>query len=438
MYGWEYPPNISGGLGIACHAIVKSLTSKNINISLVLPYEALGNDTSTKTLKIIDWYNQKILVNRNHENKRTTIYKINSILTPYSSEADYKKILTSKNKFIPANTTHTSNISELISEFINSHEYSLKSEPFSGHYGDNLFSEVLRYANIAGSFASTIDHDIIHVHDWMTILAGVRAKNLSGKKLVFHVHALETDRSGIHNINKQIFDIEKYGMEEADKIITVSNYTKNIIIQHYGISESKITAIHNGIDKSYYNSQKPSNKNHQTVLFLGRITHQKGPALFVDIAKKVLDQLPDTQFVMAGTGNLLKETIEKAAGLRIGKNIHFTGFLDQETVKKLYNLADVYVMPSVSEPFGLSCLEALSYDTPVVISKQSGVSEALRNVLCADFWDVNEMSAKILALLKYKALGTELLYNAKKEMSHLTWDKAGDEIINLYRRCTEW
>jgi glycosyltransferase involved in cell wall biosynthesis len=304
----------------------------------------------------------------------------------------------------------------------------------TGRYGPNLFQEVLRYAKIAGDMAIEIPHDVIHAHDWMTILAGINAKQVSSKPLIFHIHALEIDRSGMDNINQQIFDIEKYGMQEADRVIAVSNYTKRLIMQHYHIPEKKIAVIHNGIDKSYGEKHNEyAFKHPKTVLFLGRITHQKGPYFFIEIAKKILSVRQDIQFVLAGTGNLLVEMIEKVACLHIGKNVHFTGFLDPKTVKKLFHFADVYVMPSVSEPFGISCLEALANDVPVVISKQSGAAEVLHDTLSADFWDVDEMAGKILALLDHKALRQELMHNITREMQNLTWDEAGNKIINIYR-----
>lgn len=430
MYGWEYPPYISGGLGVACHAIVHALAKKNIQINLVLPHDfSLHSASSTETLVNligVDLYDEKITVTSSN---LINICQINSLLHPYFSPNEYRKIIEARNKQNKEKHLHKITTNHTIDH--NSPDFT--PSKLTGCYGNNLFNEVLRYSEIAGKLAKQISHDVIHAHDWMTILAGIKAKSISKKPLIFHTHALEIDRSGTQHYNRQIFDIEKYGMEQADKIIAVSNYTKNIITHHYGIPANKIDVVYNGIDKSNIQSKtntKPSKT--KMVLFLGRITQQKGPSFFIEIAKKILDKRKDVQFVIAGTGHLLAEMIEKVAAFRIGKYVHFTGFLDQKTVKKIYQLADVYVMPSVSEPFGLSCLEALAENVPVVISKQSGVVEALHNTLNADFWDTDEMAAKILALLAYKGLGAELITNAKKEMEHLTWDIAADKIIHVY------
>ncbi|MFA6408840.1 MAG: glycosyltransferase, partial [Gammaproteobacteria bacterium] len=402
MYGWEYPPFISGGLGVACHAIVQDLTSKHIEVNLLLPcnFDVLPENKNAREKLIgVDIYAED-LTEINIQQDCLKTYPIDSLLHPYLTPHEYlalylehkngKTYIRSRSKK-PFSTQHHT---------LDMHSPDFTPNKITGRYGPNLFQEVLRYAKIAGDMAIEIPHDVIHAHDWMTILAGINAKQVSSKPLIFHIHALEIDRSGMDNINQQIFDIEKYGMQEADRVIAVSNYTKRLIMQHYHIPEKKIAVIHNGIDKSYGEKHNEyAFKHPKTVLFLGRITHQKGPYFFIEIAKKILSVRQDIQFVLAGTGNLLVEMIEKVACLHIGKNVHFTGFLDPKTVKKLFHFADVYVMPSVSEPFGISCLEALANDVPVVISKQSGAAEVLHDTLSADFWDVDEMAGKILALL---------------------------------------
>ena len=408
MYGWEYPPHISGGLGVACHAIVENLGKKNIKVNLILPYELDKESLNPKIqLTGVDVYKDSGNIN---------IYKIDSLLHPYLTVNEYSL----SKKHLTKNIDHNSEL------FVPS--------KLSGRYGANLFDEVARFSNIASKLAKVIPHDVIHVHDWMTIPAGIKARAISHKPLIFHVHALETDRSGFENINRQIFDIEKYGLNEADKIITVSNYTKEMVMKYYGIPENKITVVYNGIDKSYASYLSNLKKPHQKmVLFLGRVTHQKGPYFFVEIAKKILETRKDVQFVIAGTGNLLAEMIHKVAANRIGQHVHFTGFLDQDHVKLIYQLADVYVMPSVSEPFGLSCLEALAHGVPAVISNQSGASEVLTHVLHADFWDINKMTSNILSLLDRPSLRTEIINNVKKEMQYLTWEDTADKINKLYK-----
>jgi glycosyltransferase involved in cell wall biosynthesis len=414
MYGWEFPPHISGGLGVACYAIVNELAKKHTNITLILP-QIVENPLrdhehvsiiGCNFLKDFDLTSLKALC------LQFNIKDIGSLIHPYISGSNY----------------HSAQIHQNESDVKNFFPLKL-----SGQYGINLLSEVFHYALIAGALAETVPHDAIHCHDWLTILAGVEAKRHSHKPLIFHVHALEYDRSGDH-VNQQVFDIEKYGMEQADRIITVSQYTKNIIAKRYGIPAEKITVVHNGM--YYHQCPTPFHKNNaqKMVLFLGRITHQKGPYFFVEIAKKILSKRQDIQFVVVGNGNLTSEMIKHVAASRIGKYVHFTGFLDPDTAQKVYQLADVYVMPSVSEPFGLTCLEALSHQVPIVISKQSGVSEALKHALKADFWDVDDMASKILALLDYPMLRKTMLKNAVQDLKQLTWNRAADKIINVYQQ----
>jgi glycosyltransferase involved in cell wall biosynthesis len=437
MYGWEFPPLISGGLGVACYAIVKELARKNIELTLILPQSVqidhidhvnFINCTSAAAVDIDVEFAGAVEIK--HPGIATYLY-------PYANANNFKQLLSNETLqdflFLLTKIHLPEEIKEMVKSIVAAQELGGK---LTDRYEINLLTEVLRYALFAGSLAAEVSHDVIHAHDWLTILAALEARRHSHKPLVLHIHALETDRSGLW-VDKRIFAIEKFGMEQADKIIAVSQYTKNNIIQYYGIAPEKITVVHNGIycnnDDAISNSQ---NKRHSMVLFLGRITQQKGPYFFIEIAKRILEKKPDVQFVLAGTGNLLTEMIERVASLRIGKNVHFTGFLSGHEVRDIYQLADVYVMPSVSEPFGLSALEALSYKVPAVISRQSGVSEVLRNVLVADFWDVDEMAAKILALLDYQALRKTSLAHSNDDLQLVTWEKAAEKIIDLYKKVT--
>ena len=304
-------------------------------------------------------------------------------------------------------------------------------ENITGKYGADLLTEVLHYALVAGTMAKNNPHDLIHAHDWLTMLAALEARHSSRKPVILHVHALEVDRSGLE-VDKRIFAIEKYGMEQADHVIAVSQYTKDNIVKYYHIAPEKITVVHNGV---YCQDSTPVATSHpKMVLFLGRMTQQKGPYFFLEVASKVLTKRQDVQFVLVGAGELLVEMIERTANLQLGKNIHFTGFLDSERVKEIYRLADVYVMPSVSEPFGLSALEALSYDVPAIVTKQSGVTEVLHHTLVADFWNTEDIAAKILALLTYPALRKTSLVNTKKDLRAITWSKTADKIIAVYQK----
>jgi glycogen(starch) synthase len=276
--------------------------------------------------------------------------------------------------------------------------------------------------------------DIVHAHDWMTYPAGITVAAISGKPLVIHVHSTEFDRSGEH-VNQMIYDIERQGMERANKIIAVSHFTRNIIISRYGISGDKVEVVYNGVERNgRWSSLAETNikKDEKIVLFLGRITMQKGPEYFLHAAKKVLAIMDNVKFVMAGSGDLMHRSIELAAELGIGQKVLFTGFLRGEDVQKIYKMADLYVMPSVSEPFGIAPLEALDNDVPVIISKQSGVSEVLMHALKVDFWDVNEIANKIIAVLKYPPLQMTLRSHGNFEVRKLRWIDAAAKCAKIY------
>ncbi len=388
MYGWEFPPLISGGLGIACYGITSGLEEQKVKIALVLPQGIYDEKTN-------NWVRGHI---------KTTY--VDSPIRPYITSKEYAQL----QKDQPA-------------ENIN---------PF--HYGSNLLAEVHRYAEVAGSLAHKLSHDVIHTHDWLTVLAGIKAREISGKPLVYHAHSLEPDRNGEH-VYQAVYDIEKYGMEQADKIIAVSQYTKNRICENYGIAEEKIKVIHNGVFPSQLNHINPSpEKKRNTILFLGRTTFQKGPFHFIDIANQLLQTRRDIEFIVAGNGDLLEDMIRYVAHLRIGLHVHFTGFLDRDDVARIYQMSKVYVMPSVSEPFVLTCLEAMCYGVPVVISKNSGVAEVMPQALQADFWDTQEMTRQINSLLDHTNIRTKQLDSAKNRMHDLLWSNVGEKISTLYKQ----
>jgi glycosyltransferase involved in cell wall biosynthesis len=349
--------------------------------------------------------------------KRLDIRAVDSILRPYLTDQDYQHVLIETE----AN----------IARRLGSHSI---LEPV-GPYGRNLIAEVARYSEAAEVIARQEHFNVIHVHDWMTFLAGIRAKRVSGKPLVVHVHALEFDRSG-EKVNPDIFAIEKLGMEAADRVIAVSHYTRNLILEQYGIDPEKVVVIHNAVSKRNIGKvyHVPRRKNGKTVLFLGRITFQKGPDYFVEAAAKVLAVMPDVTFVMAGAGDMLPRLIERVGQLRIGKSFHFTGFLQGPEVERMYAMSDLYVMPSVSEPFGISPLEAMVYDVPVIVSRNAGVSEVLTHALKVDFWDVEDMANKILAVLRYPVLSREMLRNGRKELKAIRWEVTAERIMGVYNR----
>jgi len=421
MFGWEFPPHISGGLGVACYDLTKSLSELDVDITFVLPTLKANPDPKLH-LKLVS--SSDIKLNRRNVNYSyedflagVNVLKIDSPIRPYITEDGYLKFLEEYNTKI--NTT--------VSE--ESHNLN-----FSGDYGPNLIAEVFRYSYIAGIISQKTPHDVIHAHDWMTALAGIEARKYSGKPFIYHVHALETDRSGI-NVNKEIYDLEKYALHSADRIIAVSHFTKNNIVQFYDIDPNKISVVHNAVSRTKV-SKKPDlirkKPDEKIVLFLGRVTFQKGPDYFLEAAAKVLKKNKKVRFVIAGYGDMVNKLVERAAELRIGRNVHFTGFLKREEVEQIFSASDVYVMSSVSEPFGISCLEAVLFDVPVIISKQSGVAEVLSHSLKVDFWDTNELANMIYALLKFPALEKELLTQASEELKHIQWINSAQRVKEIY------
>ena len=412
MFGWEFPPHISGGLGTACYGLTKGLSKKGVDITFVIP--RLGKKPERSHVRLIDYTD----VLQAYPAKETAIWAtrlkvmaVESLLEPYVTEETYL---------------------EMVKKISRTGE---KSEVFdlSNDYGPNIFESVSRYARIAGLIARQESFDVIHVHDWMTIPAGMEAKYISGKPLVVHIHALEFDRSGIH-VNQRIYDIERAGMENADQVITVSHYTKKRIMEYYDIPEGKISVVHNAVSRMesierYHVKKTPSRKY---VLFLGRITFQKGPDYFIEAAKLVLDRTRNTHFIMAGSGDMMPRLIERVSELRMGTNFHFVGFLKGQDVERAFAMSDVYVMPSISEPFGISALEGAIYDVPVIISRQSGVAEVLNHALKVDFWDVRELANKILGVLSYGGIHDEITTNAKKDLRNISWEMAGSKILDVY------
>jgi glycosyltransferase involved in cell wall biosynthesis len=308
---------------------------------------------------------------------------------------------------------------------------------FSGKYGVDLMKEVSRYALVAAQIAKSKDHDVIHAHDWLAYPAGIAAKHMSGKPLVAHIHATEFDRSG-ESVNKQVFDIEYAGLHAADHVVAVSHLTRNIVINKYGVHPDKVSVLHNAVlDASIIESKVKKKVPEKIVTFLGRITFQKGPEYFVEAAKKVIDRDPDVRFVMAGNGDLLNRMIDRVAELGMGTRFHFTGFLKGQDVDDMYAMSDVYVMPSVSEPFGIAPLEAVRHNTPVIISKQSGVAEVLQNAVKIDFWDVDAMADAIFALLHYPSISKMFKELGSEELKNLKWEHVAEKLVTVYEKITK-
>ncbi len=417
MFGWEFPPHITGGLGTACYGMTKGLAKNGVEVLFVVP-KAFGDEdqSSVRLLNASD-----VTVNLDNETDRrywdrVHYMEVGSNIIPYVGPEEYALMVTDYRA-----TDHFKS-----SVFAPRYE-------FSGKYGANLMEEVARYALIGSSLATKYDFDIIHAHDWLTYSAGVAAKETTGKPLVVHMHATEFDRSG-ENINTDVYAIERRGMEMADLVITVSNLTRNIVIEKYGINPDKVITVHNAVEpnsKSLSEYDK-SGLNAKIVTFLGRITYQKGPEYFLEAAYKIIQQTSDVHFVMAGTGDLLKKMIRRVSQLKIGSRFHFTGFLKGQDVDRMFAMTDVFVMPSISEPFGIVPLEAMRLNVPVVISKQSGVSEVLKHALKVDFWDINGLADCIYGLCNYKAISELFKKEGKDEVDTLRWEAASKKIIEVY------
>jgi glycosyltransferase involved in cell wall biosynthesis len=306
---------------------------------------------------------------------------------------------------------------------------------FSGKYPDNILEEINNYSIVAGVIARTIPCDVIHSHDWLTYPAGIHAKNVTGKPLVIHVHATDFDRSR-GNVNPTVFAIEKEGMNAADHIITVSNLTRRTVIEKYGIDPAKVTTVHNAViplSEELLNLPRHERKD-KVITFLGRITMQKGPEYFVEAAAKVLQKNKNVRFVMAGSGDMMDAMIHLAAKRNIADRFHFTGFLRGKQVYEMLADSDVYVMPSVSEPVGISPLEAMEMGVPSIISKQSGCAEILDKVIKTDYWDIDAMADAMHALVSYPALHSYLRDEGIEEIHGITWEKAGKKVIDIYNK----
>ena len=417
MFGWEYPPHITGGLGTACFGLTKAMVSQGDQVIFIVP-KAYG-DESTEAARIVNASDIIVDFSKEVYNeywKNLSYIEVNSQIIPYVGVDDFYNVINNRIKQY---------------EGIKKIEYQRKYE-FSGKYGPSLLEEVERYAMVAAEIAQNYEYEIIHAHDWLTYKAGIVAKKISGKKLVIHVHATEFDRSG-ENINKAVYDIERFGMDNADHIVCVSDFTRNIVITRYGQDPEKVTTIYNGANSmSVQEIQNQKTVKEKVVTFLGRVTFQKGPDYFVEAATKVLQYDKNVRFVMAGSGDMLNRMVALVAKNRISQNFHFTGFLKGEDVNKMFALSDVYVMPSVSEPFGISPLEAMNANVPVIISKQSGVSEVLKYAIKVDFWDIDAMANAIYSLLHYPALSKMFIKNGKKEVESIRWDDSAQKLRNLY------
>lgn len=392
MFGWEFPPYNSGGLGVACEGMTKALSASGVPMTFVLPVKV---PIFAKWCKFIFADESEILTEK----------QIKNLYAGYASQ-----IVSEENK-----------------------KYGLPAAIAGG-----LVERVRAYALRAPAIAQKNFHSVIHAHDWLTYPAGIAAKETSGKPLVAHIHATEFDRSGSDNVNQIIYDIEREGFRKADVIVAVSQRTKNKVVEKYGILPNKVRVVYNGIEFNDNNAGLEQNLEKlkaggaKIVLFVGRITLQKGPDYFVSMAQKVLEHEPDTYFVVSGSGDMESQMIRSVAVRGISKNFIFCGFLRGGELDRVYKAADMFVMPSVSEPFGLVPLEAMQSEVPVLVSKESGVSEILSAALKSHFWDVDDMADKVISVLRHPKLEKHLSKSGHEEVKNISWNKAAKSLVSLY------
>lgn len=422
MFGWEFPPHIAGGLGTACYGMTRGLARNGVEVVFVMP-RAYG-DEDQRFVRVVNASDVETIGTRDHEFSEELLEKVSFIhidsnMLPYISPEEYAAY---HDEFVRSGRTH---------EWT---DVGKQRYTFSGKYGANLMEEVARYAMVAAQVAKDLEgqFDVIHAHDWLTYFAGIAAKRVSGKPLVVHMHATEFDRSG-ENINRRVYAIEKAGMQAADRVIAVSELTRRIVIGKYGILADKVVTVHNAVRFGESEEAAPERAvKDKVVTFLGRITYQKGPDYFVEAAAKVLQRVSDVRFVMAGSGDLMNHVVRRVAQLGIADRFHFTGFLKGGEVQRMFRLSDVYVMPSVSEPFGISPLEAMRSGVPVIISRQSGVAEVLDYAIKVNYWDVDALADAIYGLLTYPALGRMFASKGLEEVTGLKWTNAAAKIKTVY------
>jgi glycosyltransferase involved in cell wall biosynthesis len=404
MFGWEFPPYNSGGLGIACLGLTKALIDQGVDVQFVLPKKF-----------DLDYPHINFLF----ADTRTEINQENFYF--------YKKLL------------NAYSILETEDKLLREVAFDLNLEEPSG----TIYDQVLQYTINSEKIINDTNFDIIHTHDWLTIESGILAKKIKNKPLFFHIHATEIDRTGGH-VNQLIYDIERKGMHFADKIIAVSDYTKSTIIKHYGIESNKIEVVHNGID---YYTHKNASLDYQVadnlytfkklgrkiVIFVGRLTMQKGIQYFLESARLAVQKDSELLFLIIGSGDMEEKLIEQTASMGLSSNVIFTGFLRDEKLKAVYTMADLFVMPSVNEPFGLVALEAVVHNTPVIVSKTSGVSEGLTHSLAVDFWDTHTMANMILAITNHPALSQAIVQNSEAELQNINWENSAGRVVEVYK-----
>ncbi|GMV27275.1 MAG: hypothetical protein AMXMBFR58_33060 [Phycisphaerae bacterium] len=479
MLGWEFPPFIAGGLGVACYGLTRALDKLGHEVTFVLPKQVDRSQASHVKLLTPD---QLFAPRRVRTPEATAGAAIGSHAPEPSSpgiddppdgpDGDPAAAQFERTRFIGVPATFSSPYPAFSTpNFIRLSDGTVLPQWLSpaeaggpGHgasagpaavmdlrreamalgmgqsmagpgYGSDLIGDSERYARLVVALARSEAFDVIHAHDWLTYPAGLALARVSRKPLLVHVHSTEFDRSG-NNVNQRIYDIERAGMQGADRVLAVSMFTKSICVRRYAVNPAKVDVVYNGIERESQQPQEGSaiDSQDKIVLFLGRITMQKGPEYFIAAAKRVLEKIANVKFVVAGSGDMALRMVELAASMGIGHKVLFTGFLRGKDVERVFQMADCYVMPSVSEPFGLAALEAIHHDVPVIVSKTSGVSEVLQHVLKVDFWDIDEMANKIVAVLRHPPLSQTLREHGTFELHRLTWETAAERCVRAYQR----
>ena len=431
MFGWEFPPHIAGGLGTACYGMTQGLARNDVEVIFVMPKASGDEDQSfVKVVNASDIearYCDASVEGSEDIMSKISFIHIDSNMVPYISPEEW--------------ATYRESYERTGKKFWERKGDSWTQRyTFSGKYGANIMEEVARYAVVAAEVARQLEgqFDVIHAHDWLTYFAGVAAKQVSGKPLVVHMHATSFDRSSSDNIDTRVYEIERQGMAAADMVIAVSNLTRNIVINKYNIEPEKVVAVHNAVQFAENDNPLPKRGvDDKIVTFLGRITFQKGPDYFIEAAAKVLKRVPNVRFVMAGSGDMMNHCIRRAAQLGIADRFHFTGFLKGDDVQKMFQLSDVYIMPSVSEPFGISPLEAMRSNVPTIISHQSGVAEVLDYAIKVNYWDVDAMADSIYGLITYPALAKMFSEKGMEEVNNLKWFNAATKIKDVYQQAID-
>jgi glycogen(starch) synthase len=461
MLGWEFPPFITGGLGTACYGLTRAMDRRGMNVTFVLPQSVAGEHAEHVDLISPDPTGapEAIMHVRGRVSGRPSATAGDAPPLPgrtirrpgfrnvrfISVEAGFAHPYTSgdpgqavgtwvdtpgkSRRLVPGQPSEHTVIDE-------GEDYTTLSLPLPGgvEYGGDLLEQVERYANFCLHATRGLDFDVVHAHDWMTYPAGLWIARVTGRPLVVHVHSTEFDRSGEH-VNQRVYDIERRGMHGAMRVICVSALTKNVVVHRYGVPHHHVEVVYNGVQmESGGAGLVPIRSRDKIVLYFGRITFQKGPEYFIRAAKRVVERMDNVKFVVAGSGDMAQHMIEMAANMGIGHKVLFTGFLRGDDIRKVFSLADLYVMPSVSEPFGIAPLEAMSHDVPVLISKSSGVSEVLTHALKTDFWDIDDMANKIIAVLKHPPLSQTLQQHGRFEVRRISWDGAAERCEQVYRK----